>query len=124
MWKTYQMAKTYGKLPSEVMQVEDSIAAWCLDDAVTWFGITIENALQERVEVTFGKKTQSRQKYTLALLLHQDFRLPTPPPDSLDVKSKMNPFGALLSWAGKRGSPVKRYVYVPPPLEESEVKLN
>lgn len=104
------------------MKEEDSIAAWCLDDAVTWFGITIENALKERVKVGYGKNETWKPKYTLALLLHKDFRLPPPPPEP-DFKVQSNPFAGLMSWLGRPNSPVKRYVYVPPAEQEPE-KMN
>jgi hypothetical protein len=93
------------------MQETDSLAAWMLDSAVTWFGITIENALQERVKVVVGGKEQSKPRYTLTRLLHPVFRLPKPAPDPED---NPNPWAGLLAWAGKRNSGVKRYRYEKP----------
>lgn len=111
MWNLWTKSKTYNQLPSEVLGEEDSIAAWMLDSAITWFGITIENALQERVETTVGKVTKSQPRYTLARLLHKDFRLPKPAEEKeIDV----SPWGPLFAWAGKRGSKVKRYKYQKP----------
>lgn len=87
----------------------DSIAAWMLDSACTWFGITIENALQERVKVGMGK--EDKPKYTLARLLSQGFKLPAP---MIEVGTADNPWLPLLAWVGKRNSKVKRYEYRPP----------
>lgn len=118
MWNLWQKAKTYSKLPSEVLRVSDQLAAWMLDNAVTWFGITIENLLDERAEVG-GKSTP---KYSLARLLHEKFRLPKPVDDYIpenDIQEH-NPWAVFLPWIGKPGSGVHRYVYVPPVDEEKE----
>jgi hypothetical protein len=111
MWKLWQKAKTYNRLPSEVFGEEDSIAAWLLDNAVTWFGITIENALSERVKVGYGAQVEYKPKYTLALLLDKNFRLPRPVEELSTSKAGLNPWAPLLAWAGKRGSGIKRYEY-------------
>lgn len=86
-----------------------------LDSAVTWFGITIENALNERVKVKMGSETHYNPKYTLTRLLHPMFKLPKPLPEP---EHSMNPWAPLLAWAGKKGSGIKRWVYVPPVEEE------
>lgn len=80
-----------------------------LDSAVVWFGITIENALHERVKVG----SVSQPKYTLARLLNPATKLPRPPED-YGPKGEVNVWAPLLAWAGKRGSGVKRYRWVPP----------
>jgi hypothetical protein len=112
MWELWVKSKTYHRLPSEVFGETDSLAAWMLDSAVTWFGITIENALNERVKVQVGTNTEFHPRYTLARLLHQDFRLPRPEPTA-DAKG-FNPWAPLLAWAGKPRSGVKRYAYQKP----------
>lgn len=111
MWQTWQRAKTFNRLPSELIRVEDSIAAWMLDTAVMWFGLTIENALQERVKVGMGANVEYRPKYTLARLLDERFRLPRPP---LEPEDSPNPWASLLSWVGKKRSGVKRWMYKKP----------
>lgn len=90
------------------MGIEDGVAAWMFDTAVTWFGITIENALKERVKVVMGKETEYRPRYSLALLLDPNFRLPKPPPEPT---ADANPWSVILNWAGKKNSGVKRYQY-------------
>lgn len=121
MWETWTTAKTYHRLPSEVFEPDETewqhggeygpILKFSLNAAVTWFGITIENALNERVKVTVGKETHFNPRYTLTRLLHQDFRLPRPAPKPEDSP---NPWAALMAWAGKKNSGIKRYRYVPP----------
>lgn len=111
------MAKTYSQLPSDIFGTTDSIAAWMLNEAVTWFGVTIENALLERVEVG----TKSQPKYTLARLLHEKFRMPAPQPEIIDMPNQgLSPWAAFLPWIGKPGSGINRWVYVPPVEDEKE----
>jgi hypothetical protein len=113
MWNLWQKAKTYHLLPSEIFGEDNSLAAWMLDSAVTWFGITIENALSERVKVGVGANAESRPKYTLARLLDQDFKLPRPA-DSAEIASGTNVWSPLLSWAGRKNSGVKWWKYNKP----------
>lgn len=122
MWGLWTKAKTYHKLPSEVFGECDSIAAWMLDSAVTWFGITIENALQERVKVKMGPDIEYRPVHTLARLLDQGFKLPRPPEmkEPKPGTSGMDVWQPLLAWAGRPGGKVKRFVYVPPKEEGEE----
>lgn len=68
----------YGQLPSQRLGMTNDWAAYQLDNAVTFLGITIENALQERVEVGDGKSKEYRDKYALWQLLDDEFRLPRP----------------------------------------------
>lgn len=117
MWRLWQKAKTYSQLPSTVLGETDGFAAWMLDNAVTWFGITIENALEERVKV--GAEYQP--KYSLARLLSPGFKIPPPPRETPEeVKLAENPWAPFLTWAGKPGSGVHRWVYVPPPVEKEQ----
>jgi hypothetical protein len=90
-----------------------------LDSAVVWFGITIENALLERVKVGFGPNVEYKPKYTLARLLDSRTKLPRPP-ETYKRDEEINVWAPLLAWAGKRNSGVRRWVYVPPPAENAE----
>ena len=68
MWETWTQAKTYHLQPSEVFEPDETewqhggeygpILQFSFNAAVTWFGITIENALNERVKVTMGKEIE------------------------------------------------------------------
>ena len=110
MWSLWQKAKTYNQLPSNIFGEEDGFAAWMLDEAVTWFGITIENALQERVKVG----NEHRPKYTLTRLLTQGFKLPAPQRELEEKVSAASPWAPFLQWKNKQGSGVHTYAYVPP----------
>lgn len=78
MWDAWLNLKTYHRRASDDLEVTDSIAAWCVDGAVMWYGITIENALQERVNEGTQKQPRYEPRYTLSQLLDSDFRLPRP----------------------------------------------
>lgn len=117
MWSLWLKAKTYHKLPSEIFGEHDSLAAWMLDSAVTWFGITIENALSERVRVGSGQNVEYKPRYTLARLLNQGFKLPPPPKTDLE---DINPWSPFMAWLGKRNSGVKRWAYKPPEEEAQD----
>jgi len=112
MWSLWQKAKSYNQLPSKIFGEEDTLAAWMLDSAVTWFGITIENALQERVKTVVGTKDEYVPRYTLTRLLDDNFKLPRPLPEKKEQEA--NPWAALMAWAGKPGGMVKRYAYKKP----------
>lgn len=74
-------ANRYHKLPSEIIDPEqrlDSLTRYLADNAVTFFGVTIENSLAERVNNGSEKEPKWEDKYTLAQLLDPAFRLPRP----------------------------------------------
>lgn len=53
-----------------------SLAAYQLDAAVTAFGVMIDNATQETVEVGSGTNKRIRPRWTIEELLANDFRFP------------------------------------------------
>lgn len=52
------------------------MARYCLDGAVVAFGVTVENALHETVELGSGKHKTRRARWTLSEILQDDFTLP------------------------------------------------
>jgi hypothetical protein len=92
-----------------------------LDSAVVWFGITIENALQERVKVKMGSEVHYNPKYSLARLLNAATKLPRPREVYSAEQGDANVWSPLLAWAGRGNSGVKRYKYVPPVKNDTEV---
>lgn len=66
-------------------------------------GVVIENALQETVNTGSDKQPKYEQKYHLAQLLADDFRLPPPPKPAKQAQG----LAGLMALAGKRGSGVK-----------------
>lgn len=117
MW---QKATTFHKLPSEVIDPLwelDAVARMMFDNAVTYFGVTIDNALAERVEEGIGPDAKSVPRYTLPQLMQPDMKLPTA--ESPKKASPENPganaaLATILSMAGQQGSGVKLYKYVGP----------
>jgi hypothetical protein len=98
------------------MHIANSWAAYQFDNAVVFLGITIENALQERVETGIGKHKEYREKYTIAQLLHEKFRLPRPE-SKMPVDPLQSFVAQLNAYAGQPGSNVKRWTYVGPQPE-------
>jgi hypothetical protein len=47
LWRLYNSATSYGKRPSEFMQLETDVAAWALDEACLMAGRRFENMLSE-----------------------------------------------------------------------------
>lgn len=112
MWSLWQKAKTYSQLPSKILGEEDSIAAWMLDSAVTYLGVTIENALEERVKVGVGNNVEYKPRYTLARLLDQGFKLPRT--QTQIVESSGNPWLPLMAQVGRKNSNVRMWKYSKP----------
>lgn len=117
MWLAYLSLKMYHRRPSEDLAVTDTIAAWCLDGAVLWFGITIENALSERVNKGTPKEPRYEARYTLMELLDPAFHLPRPQPEPRKVRSMASDgLASFLAMAGQPGGGVKMFRYVGPPV--------
>lgn len=122
MWLLHQKATRFHRPPSELVGIEDEWAAYQFDNAVNFFGVTVENALQERDEIGMGTDVKYRERYTLAQLLEPNFRLPRPaagkpgrggsPAHSAQAGSGL---ATILSLAGQPRSGVKKFVYVGPP---------
>lgn len=111
MWSVYTIATLYHKLPCEVFDPDrklPSLVRYLGDKAVTFFGITIDNARQERIKV--GNESQA--KYTLYQLLDDNFRLPRPMPKPKPLAS--GGLAQILAMAGQPGSGVKMWKYVGP----------
>lgn len=93
------------------------MAAFLFDAAITACGITIDNALAERVNKGTPKEPKWEAKYTLHQILDPLFRLPAPlPPPKMQVSPLANGgLAAILAMAGQPGSGVKKWEYVGPP---------
>ena len=64
-----------GQRPSRLARILGTWEALQFDQAVTTFGIVIENAAQERINTGSEDKPQWRNKYTLGELLTSGFVL-------------------------------------------------
>lgn len=112
MWSAYLSLKTYHRRPSDDLDLDDSIAAWCVDGAVLSFGILLENALQERVNKGTTDKPRMEPKYTLMQLLDPLFRMPRPAPAPKPT-APQNGLAALMALARSKGSGVKVWATKP-----------
>lgn len=77
----YTTATKYHKLPSEIVDEGGELpflVRYQINKAVTYFGMVIDNALAETVEVGIKPNIEYQPKYTLSQLLSDDFRLPRP----------------------------------------------
>ena len=97
MWKLYQTAKTTRSRPSELLCVEDALAAYQFDAAVTTFGVIVENAAQERVRTGPKDAPEWSPKFEMEDLLSDDFHLPRPP---TKVERQRNALATLRGLAG------------------------
>lgn len=84
MWKVYLTSKTNHCRASELLGITDKWAAYQFDCAVSFVGITIENALQETI------KDKSTPKYKLSDLLKPDYKLPKPPTEQQEAKGAIS----------------------------------
>ena len=118
MWRLYQTCKTLSQLPSDRLGVTNDWAAYQIDDAVVWFGVTVENALAERVNHGSAEKPDWRDKYTLEQLLEPDFRLPRPGQPLTGKQAAAQALSSyidtLIGSAGKLGSGGRVFQYKPP----------
>lgn len=73
------MTTQMGTTPSQIVKEKDEFIAYQIDRAVITFGIIIDNALNETIEVEDGR---SVEKYTLNQLLDESFKLPRPEYDT------------------------------------------
>lgn len=60
-WTLFGLGKTWGKAPSEIIGVDDEYIAYCLDQAVAYFGGHVENELDEVEGKTAAEIKMKRQ---------------------------------------------------------------
>lgn len=64
LWQLYNQSETWGKLPSEILFLEDWQDAYMVNQAVWYFGKELEIALneaEEKVKTAKGKKARRQQ---------------------------------------------------------------
>lgn len=117
LWSAYLALKLYHRRPSSDLAIKDSLIAWCVDDCVLWFGLKIENLLNERVEIGEGKDKRYEAKYELNDLLDPSFRIERPMPKAkqLPLQGGSPQGAALLAMAASQSNlVVKRWRAIPP----------
>lgn len=77
MWSLWQTAKAFGSRPSALLALGDTFAAYCLDNAVSEFGLALEAELS-RVEGKNDKERTVKAERTLRkwLGLPEKYRQP------------------------------------------------
>jgi hypothetical protein len=68
------MAQRYRTRPSDLLDLDDSYAAYCLDQAVLTFCAGVESKL-EAVPTPKGKKGEERRQQNQTKLLHKLLRI-------------------------------------------------
>jgi hypothetical protein len=77
VWNLYQNAKQWGARPSELLGITDLFDAYCLDDAVGWFGSEIESELIG-IEGKTPQETKARRERLLLKILGGGSRFADP----------------------------------------------
>jgi hypothetical protein len=70
-WLLYTEAKTWGTTPASLLNIEDPYIAFCLNQAVGYWGMTIESALDE-VDGKNSKEIAIKRKAVLRKWLYPD----------------------------------------------------
>lgn len=80
LWEVWNLSQTYQKLPSEILHVQDEIAAYCLDRAVRFFANHVQRAIDAATEGKSGAAAQVAAENALAPWIgtEQKFRDPMP----------------------------------------------
>lgn len=63
-WLLYNDAQSWRVRPSQLLDIDDSYVAYCLDQAINYWGKTIENDL-DKVEGKNDKDTENKRKAVL-----------------------------------------------------------
>lgn len=65
-WRLYRLAKACNCRPSDLLDVQNSYAAFCLDEAVIHFGDTLESELDKAAEkAKSSKAAEGKQRLIL-----------------------------------------------------------
>lgn len=65
MWLLHRRSKSYGSLPSCILNIEDDLAAYWFDEVVEVFGQQVDALLSIKEKKGSGKQTRYEAKYTL-----------------------------------------------------------
>lgn len=91
------------------------LAAYCFDNCINLYGITVENALAETHKVGIGPNARTEPVYTLATLLDPAFRLPRPGVSAGADRFDGSGVASLLALAEQGATDrIKKWAYVGP----------
>lgn len=68
VWGIYRLCQVYHCRPSELLHIDDSYTAFCLDEAIGVFGLGVENELNS-VEAKTEKEAARKRQQLLGKLL-------------------------------------------------------
>jgi len=69
------LATKTGSRPSQLLKIDDEWAAYQFDNAVIWFGMTLDALVNETENVGDDEKPHYEPKYSLSDLLDPDYRV-------------------------------------------------
>lgn len=75
MWLLDKMARRYTTRPSELLDLDDSYVAYCLDEAVLTFCAGVEGKLEE-VKTPKGRRGPERRAKNQQALLNKLLKMP------------------------------------------------
>lgn len=70
-WLIYSEAKLWGTRPSVLLDIQDTYVAYCFDQAIGYWGVAIESAMDE-VEGKNAKDTAAKRQAVLKRFLYPD----------------------------------------------------
>jgi hypothetical protein len=71
-WQAWTLCKAYRTTPSDLFNVEDSIAATYLDQAIAAFGMRIDNAIESATDKKSGALAKAAADAMLQLWLGEE----------------------------------------------------
>jgi hypothetical protein len=60
LWEAWVLSKSLRQSPAEVYFIEDQLAAWCFNRAVTMFGMAVEQDIEEATSKAKNDKQAKR----------------------------------------------------------------
>jgi hypothetical protein len=64
-WLIFSQAKQFNRAPSDILRIEDDYVAYCLDEAIWWFGTYVESEVAA-AQKSRGKKDNERKQQVRA----------------------------------------------------------
>lgn len=113
MWRLWRTAQQTHSRPSDLVCIEDRLTALLFDNAVTFFGTAIENALHEQVNRGSQSSPRYESKYDLRDLLEPDFVIPDDPkPRRIRQKGQGSTgIAQILALSAEGNANIKRWVH-------------
>jgi len=111
MWLLWRTSKETNSRPSDLLCVEDRLAAYQFDAAVVTFGTIMENLLGETVKVGLKGNERYESKYTLEEVLKPTFKVNEQKATSMEAPFASG-LGTILALAEQSNSGVKKWDYM------------